>query len=418
MRILMLTHTFPSLSQTFVLNQVLGLLERGHEVVVVAKARDPNLEGVRSRGLQTLYLPRMSGNRALHGLKAALLLVAYAAGRPLSFLRSLRLAALTGDYACLQILPGAPRIAALGGFDIVHCQFGSAANMGLILRRAGVVSCPLVVSFRGSDITSYLRRKPRVYRLLKEEGALFLPVCGHFRDLLLWMGFWPERIKVLYSGIDCGAFAYRRPRPLSDGPARLIALGRLTEKKGFSFLIQAVSRLAAAGREVRLLVVGRGPQYRGLRDLIERLGLGDRVELRDWVSHQEVAALLRESDILVMPSVTDSGGEQEGIPNVVKEAMAVGLPVIATRHSGLPELVLDGKTGFLVPERDVRALSDRIEFLIDNPALWPEIAEAARSNIEKTFDREKLNDRLVELYADTARSAKSGYGVSKEVSLS
>jgi colanic acid/amylovoran biosynthesis glycosyltransferase len=98
------------------------------------------------------------------------------------------------------------------------------------------------------------------------------------------------------------------------------------------------------------------------------------------------------------PSVTAADGDQEGIPNVIKEAMAMGIPVLATRHSGIPELVEEGLSGFLVSERDTDALTDRLIHLIDHPEIWPEMGKAGRDYVKKHYDINKLNDRMVEIF--------------------
>ncbi len=103
---------------------------------------------------------------------------------------------------------------------------------------------------------------------------------------------------------------------------------------------------------------------------------------------------LNKSHIFILSSVTASNGDQEGIPNALKEAMAMGLPVISTDHSGIPELIEDGISGFLVPERDIAALVDRIEYLINHPEQWNKITAAARKTIEEKFDMEQESDKL------------------------
>ncbi|HEY6104105.1 MAG TPA: glycosyltransferase, partial [bacterium] len=133
------------------------------------------------------------------------------------------------------------------------------------------------------------------------------------------------------------------------------------------------------------------------------------------VEQGEIRRLLEGAHILLAPSVTAQDGDQEGIPNVVKEAMATGMPVVSTRHSGIPELVQDAVSGFLVAERDVDALAERLVFLIDHPETWPEMGRAGRRKVEADFDVEHMHDRLIALYAQVldrgAHIAASGRGV-------
>jgi len=126
--------------------------------------------------------------------------------------------------------------------------------------------------------------------------------------------------------------------------------------------------------------------------------MGQQVRLLGWKTHEEVKRLLEESHVLVAPSLTSQNGDQEGIPNAIKEAMASGLPVISTFHSGIPELVSDGVSGLLVPERDVTAIANALAYLISHPEVCEEMGRAGRRRVEQEFDTNILNKQLEELY--------------------
>jgi colanic acid/amylovoran biosynthesis glycosyltransferase len=123
-------------------------------------------------------------------------------------------------------------------------------------------------------------------------------------------------------------------------------------------------------------------------------------------SHAEVMRLMEEAHILIAPSITAADGDEEGIPNTVKEAMALGLPVVSTTHAGIPELVEDGVSGFLVPERDSAALGERLAQLVDRPETWAALGRAGRQRIERHFDIDRLNDELLVLYEGIAAEAR------------
>ncbi len=415
MRALILVHTFPSRTQTFVLNQVVGLLRLGCDVRVLAKESDfpdPTWAPpeIAAAGLfdRITYL-RHRGRRGLAGLLGeALSLAGYGLRHPLRARRALGVAVRTGDFSALQGLLAARALAEQGPFDVMHCQFGSIANMAVMLDRAGIVRAPIVASFRGSDLTSYVRRRPRAYRLLAAIVARALPVCTPFAASLAALGMAPERIEVHFSGVDTARFPFRERKAPAGRPLRLAAIGRMTAKKGFRHLIDAVRILRESGRSVVLTLAGDGPELQSLERQVERASLESIVRFEAWVPHERIAAFLNEHDLLVAPSVTDPSGDREGIPNVLKEAMACGLPVIASRHSGIPDLIEDGAQGFLVPEGDPCAVADRIAALADNPALWPTLSAAARHRIERLFDRDALNTRLLEIYREVAAEASAG----------
>ena len=137
-----------------------------------------------------------------------------------------------------------------------------------------------------------------------------------------------------------------------------------------------------------------------LQALIQELHLEAIVQLTGWQNEQELIDHLDQAHIFIAPSVTASDGNQDAPINVLKEAMAMGLPVISTVHGGIPELVQDGISGYLVPEREVQALSDRLAQLLSEPERWPEMGRAGRAYVEQHFNLQQLNDRLVSRYQE------------------
>lgn len=151
-------------------------------------------------------------------------------------------------------------------------------------------------------------------------------------------------------------------------------------------------------------VIGDGPLRESLQQLIQDLNVGHIVKLLGWKQHQEIVEILDNSHIFLAPSVTAKGGDQEGTPNVLKEAMAMGLPVISTPHGGIPELIEDGISGFLVPERDADAIAEKLSYLIEHPEVWPQMGQVGRAQVEEKYDMNKLNDELVEIYQQLLNS--------------
>ena len=157
-------------------------------------------------------------------------------------------------------------------------------------------------------------------------------------------------------------------------------------------------KLENANQRVEYKIIGEGPLRDNLERLIQDLKAGETVKLLGGRDEQEIHAILDHSDIFMAASVTAKDGNQDGQINVLKEAMAVGLPVVSTQHGGIPELVQDGVSGFLVPERDTDALAEKLSFLIQHQELWPQMGRAGRATVEKNYDSDKLNDELVEIY--------------------
>jgi len=174
----------------------------------------------------------------------------------------------------------------------------------------------------------------------------------------------------------------------------------LVEKKGIEIALRAVAQAATRGLDVEYRIVGDGPLRAPLEKLTDELGIRQRVVFDGWRGHDEVADRLRRAHVMLAPSVTSEDGDQEGIPVVLMEAMAAGLLVLSTLHSGIPELV---PHPYLVVERDVDALAARLEWLVRHPARWPAIGDELRAKVLADFNLDRLNDQLVELLESLPR---------------
>ncbi|WP_304414339.1 glycosyltransferase [Brevibacillus aydinogluensis] len=203
---------------------------------------------------------------------------------------------------------------------------------------------------------------------------------------------------MIRSGIDLGKFPLQPPQPVVDGAFRLLSVGRLTEKKGMDTLIKAFARIRRKYPRATLTIVGDGEEKQKLRRLIKRHRLQHAVTLRGAQPHHEVGRELANCHVFVLACKTAKNGNQEGIPNVLMEAMAVGRPVISTYHAGIPELVKHGKTGYLVPERSVAKLAKMIKRVLKEQDRWPDVVIRAREQVERRHDIEKQRAKLEDLY--------------------
>lgn len=386
MRIAFLVSEFPSVSQTFVLNQIVGLIDLGHDVHIFAD-KSGNTDTIHDNygkynlSKHTDYC-RIPKNKIVRVLTALFLIVKYAPSNFGVIGRSLNVFRYGKQAWSLSLLFMSIPLLKRGPFDIVHCQFGTLGLRALSISPTRPRDSKLVTSIRGSDVTVFLRKHPGIYQELFREGDLFLPVCGFLKERLLQEGCEDKKIVVHYSGIDCSKFRYVQRRRVPGESIRILTVGRLVQKKGVAFAIDAVSSLLSMGEKIDYQIVGDGVLRENLQRLIEGMGIERQVRLLGWKTHEEVKKLLEESHVLVAPSLTSEEGDQEGIPNVIKEAMASGLPVISTRHSGIPELVVDGVSGLLVPERDAAALSNALAYLIGHPELCNKMGQEISAHHE------------------------------------
>jgi colanic acid/amylovoran biosynthesis glycosyltransferase len=192
---------------------------------------------------------------------------------------------------------------------------------------------------------------------------------------------------------------------------RILIAASFREKKGIGYGIEAFGRVAWKWNRLELVIVGDGPLRPQIERQIAQLGLGDRVRLMGYQPYERLIAIAQESHIVMAPSVTASNGDTEGgAPVFLIEAQAMGLPVVATRHADIPEVVQDGKTGYLVPERDIDALAERLEYLLDHPDLWPELGTNGRRYVEAKFSLEQQVAKLEDIYDDLLRRRKGAIG--------
>ena len=296
---------------------------------------------------------------------------------------------------------------------LIHAHFGVNGVYALPLARR--LAVPLVTTFHGFDATlttaALLFGSPEwaQYRLLRgrlaRDGALFLCVSSYIRDLVLAMGFPEQRTRVHYIGVDCEAIRSRDP---GEETPTILHVARLVEFKGTRYLIRAFAAVAAARPQIRLVIIGDGPLNRRLRALARSLGLAERVVFLGARPHAEVLGWMRKAAMLVLPSVLTATRRTEGLGMVLLEAAASGVPVIGSRQGGIPEAVIDGRTGFLVPERDADALARRMLELLDDSEARHRMGAEGRAHVERNFNVHRQTAVLEDLYDAVLSDAVRG----------
>jgi len=404
MRVVFIVGLFPALSATFILNQVTGLLDAGFDVRVFA-GKNPKESKVHPDFLKYRLIERVRyfsipRNKALRFLKAvALFLIKFHRG-PGILLKSLNVIRYGRQALSLNLFYHViPFLGEKNKFDIIHCHFGPNGLIGAYLRELGIKG-KIVTTFYGYDLTSHVRQEgPAVYEKLFATGDLFLPICGYFKQKLVDYSCDTGKTRVHPVGIDLEKYRFSERKITTGGTVNILTVGRLCEKKGFEYGIRAMSALSRDFKKLRYLIAGAGPLREQLAALTEELDIRQFVEFLGPVDQDELVALYEKSHLFLLPSVTARDGDQEGTPTVLIEAQAMGLPVVSTRHSGIPEIIAAGQSGFLVPERDTDALYERLSFLLTHPESWPGMGRKGRSFIEKHFDIRTLNRQLAAYYA-------------------
>jgi colanic acid/amylovoran biosynthesis glycosyltransferase len=402
LRIAFFVREFPALSETFILNQVSGLVALGHDVTIYAeRPRDeprihPNVsrDGLIGR-TRYLRMPRGKVPRVLYALVPLLRLLW---NRPGAVPGALSIRRYGRDAWSLRLLYWSALVIEEPPFDVIHCHFGPTGQFAAKLREVGAMSGILGTVFHGVDISAYTRDRPDYYRYLFSRGDVFLPISDNWRRRLVKLGCDPARIAVHHMGVAPHQYRFRPRRCERDKVLRLLTVGRLVEKKGVGYALRAVALLRNRSIPVRYDVVGDGELRDRLEDLANRLGISDCVNFRGWQDQHAVIRHMARNDVLLVPSVTTSDGDQEGIPVTLMEAMASGMLVVATDHSGIPELVTLGRSGVLVPERDAKGLADALVDLVARPDIWPAMSRAARTRVSDEFEIGVLNRALIRIY--------------------
>jgi len=287
---------------------------------------------------------------------------------------------------------------------LIHAHFGVEGVYALpVARRLGI---PLITTFHGFDATlsvAALLRSPAwahypLFRhRLARQGDLFLCSSSFIRERVLALGFPASCTRVHYIGVDSKSI---RPREPAEETPTILHVARLVEVKGTEYLIRAFAVLAARNREAQLAIIGDGPLRRRLASLARALKLEGRVHFLGTLPHAEVLALMRRAALLVLPSVATADGRVEGLGMVLLEAGATGIPVVGSHIGGIPEAVVDGRTGLLAPARDIEALARHMGTLLADPSMRRCMGAEARAHVERRFDLRRQTATLEALYDD------------------
>jgi len=367
MKIAILVKLFPSLSETFILNQITGLLDLGHDVEIFSFKKSEQVKqhkDVEKYKLMELVhyisVPKRKINQIFKGL---CIIAKIFFKKPLVGFKFINLLNYKRKKISLSLLFEIEPLLDKN-FDILYCHFGPIGIKGAMIKKTGAIDCKLLTSFHGFDMSEYILKKgENVYDSLFNIGDVFLPVCDHWKNAMIRLGCSKDKIIVHRMGIDLKKFIFKE-KSLNNTRTKVISIGRLVEKKGIEYGIKAVKNLLTELPYIDYIIVGDGPLKDKLNNLIKELDIESNVKILGNKTHEEIIELLYSSDILLAPSTVSKNGDCEGIPVVLMEAMATGLPVISTYHSAIPELVKDRESGFLVSERDIKGIANKLKYLV------------------------------------------------------
>ncbi len=371
LKILFVTSKFPHATRTYTDNQIVGLLDKGHEVYILARCPGEFADYplVKQYNLleRTYYFEQIEGNEKMPDT--------------------------------------------LKDIDIIYCQFGVLGEYCLRLIDEKKMNARLIVCLRGGDATSVLLKDPHRYDDLFVKADLFMPVCEYFKNNIIKYGCNPGKIVVNHSAIDCTKFRYRARKKPKDGTVRFIIVATLSERKGIRYVLYALDKLRKKYPNVKLTIIGgelrkQTKETKVITSLIKELNLKQCVTLLGFRLHNQIVAELNRAHIFLLTTYTRDNGVKEGIPNSLMEAMATGLPVISTYHGGIPELVKDGVSGFLVSEKNVAMLVKKMAYLIEHPERWGSMGKAGSERVNKEHNKDKAINKLIDIFFSVLKRQK------------
>jgi glycosyltransferase involved in cell wall biosynthesis len=387
---------FPRLSETFILNELLALERQGVPLCIYS-ILDPAEKVVHAdvARLRTpvAYFP--------HGLRGAWRVFSahlrLLAARPRRYVRTLADAiARRRRTAIKHFIRGGWLAEQLLDADATHLHAHFAHGPASVAQFASqLAGLPFSFTAHAKDIYT----SPPELLKAKLRAARFVVTCTEYnaKHLVSLAGQpWAGRIHRIYHGIDFNRFRSNGAASALSAPhcPVVLSIGRFVEKKGFLYLIEAARIMAARGRAFRVRLVGGGQERHSLEAAIARAGLQNTIELCGPLPQERLFPLYQQAAVFVLPCIVTDDGDRDGIPNVLVEAMRMGVPVVSTAISGIPELVRDGETGMLVPPRDANALAEATCALLDDPDRAQGLVAHAARHVAERFDLHRNAEEL------------------------
>ncbi|WP_432413954.1 glycosyltransferase [Pantoea allii] len=402
MKLTFFTMRFPVASETFVLNQVTHFIDAGYDVEIISVFPGDlvNRHGAFDEyGLaaKTHYLLPEEKISLADKLGQRLKLVLPKITK-VSLLRSLNVRRYGAQSSKLLLPAIVANARQTYVADVFLVHFGYAGALANKLRELGILKGKQATVFHGADISRrhILDEHKQDYRNLFQQSELMLPISHLWQNKLIAMGCPPEKIHVTRMGIEPEKFNFQ-PRDAFHKPLRIVSVARLTEKKGLDVAVKASAILKQRGGQFQYTIIGNGDQDQMMRDFIAHEEMDDCVTMPGFKPQEEIRKALNEADIFLLPSKTAADGDMEGIPVALMEAMAVGLPVVSTFHSGIPELIEHNVSGWLVKEDDAEALADTLLKLSQGEVDVAPVVAAARQKVETEFNQHIAYHELAQI---------------------
>ena len=393
-----IVNAWPRLSETFILNEVIAVERLGGRLRIFS-VKNPTAEPVHGAVAQVrapvVYLSSRGNGKAIWQANLRLF-----CRRPVRYCRTLLGAVRYRRRVRMRRFWQAGYLAEMLSREPVahlHAHFAhDPAIVAMFTHR--LTGIPYTFTAHAKDI--YVKTPLDILRAEAEQAQAVI-TCTQYNRLCLSSRLGPasdRKLHCIYHGLDPCAYRFWWPRQFEPGPPVILSVARLVEKKGLSGLILAADILRRRRCPFRVDIVGDGPLRPALEDQVVQLGLQGWVRLLGALPHERVHDAYRKASVFVLPCVVAEDGDRDGIPNVLLEAMASGVPVVSTPVSGIPELIESERDGLLVTPNSPAKLADALERLLTEPDLRERLAYEARAKIEACFSIERSSLRLLALF--------------------
>lgn len=399
---------FPNVpEQGWFIDQIIGLKDLGVKIDIFAFKKGPTdkisaktkkyrlLEGV-------TYFdpPGKKIKRAVLALSAFLKLIFL---RPAAIWRAFNFKKYgLGVFSLKYLFWAANAAGRMEQYEVVHCHLGMIANKFLVIKDILKLKCKIVATFYGQDSSKYIKAKGlSVYDKLKKEASYILLMTEEMKERFIGLGFPPEKLLVHYTAVNPGYYRFTPRLYHKSELFKMIFVGRFVEKKGLDDLFRAIKVLGESFDNFELCVVGGAaeiPYGEYLDKMVRDLKIEKYVKFTGLLTFEKILDIYSKSHLMVQLSKTAPNGDTDDLPYVLLEGQISGLPVVTTSHVGIPDGVLDGKSGFLVSEGDFKAAAEKILFFVNHPDKIQEFSENAHKFICDKFDIRAYNRRLLGLY--------------------
>jgi colanic acid/amylovoran biosynthesis glycosyltransferase len=399
-RIAYILSRFPNLSQTFIMNEMIWIRQHNIKLFIFSlfePKTEPVHEQTKSLLPDTFYIPTDSWEvikaqfhflmrSPTRYLKAFAKTIQYTYREP-----KLMVQALSIFPKCVFFARQAEELE----IDYIHVHFILLASVAAKIITI-LLDIPLSICAHASGL---FQRNQNAIRRQLEEASKIITISHYHQDYItkLCPNLNLADIEVVHCGIETNLYQ-QTPNKIRSKPVRIISVGRLVEKKGHEYLVDACRILVDRGLELRCMIAGNGPDKKVLQNLIDQHELQDQVTLLGALNQSQVVELCQTGDIFTLACVTAKDGNQDGIPVSLMEAMSCELPVVTTAIAGIPDLVKDRETGFLVRERDSYHLADALELLIKDEVLCKQLGKNGRQKVVEDFEIQKNVIRLSDIF--------------------